>query len=110
MKIDLSAEPHRGDDLMRFLREMGHVADEVACAVIEVKPGPSLHESMGVHAFALSLHVNVWNIVNEANARIVSVSGSLEPEPPPRPRGPHAMEITGRPGGDWFAAFGLSRA
>ena len=70
---------------------MGHVADEVACAVIEVKPGPRQGEFMGVHAFALALHLNVWNIVNEANARIVSLSGSLEPEPPARPGDSHAI-------------------
>jgi hypothetical protein len=37
MRIDLSAAPHRVTDLLRFLRNLGYVAEEVEYAVVQVR-------------------------------------------------------------------------
>ena len=70
MKIDLSAAPHRVDDLLRFLRSMGYAADEVDYAVVEVQERTTRADSHVV-ALALALQLGVWNAVNDAEARIV---------------------------------------
>ncbi len=37
MQIDVSAAPHRVTDLLRFLRNLGYVAEEVEYAVVQVR-------------------------------------------------------------------------
>jgi hypothetical protein len=76
--MKISAAPQRVDDLLRFLRQIGYVADEVDHGVVEVEPAPE-RASADVFALALSLQLRVWNVVNESEARIIEVSGPLEP-------------------------------
>lgn len=77
--MKISAAPQRVDDLLRFLRQIGYVADEVDHGVVEVAPAPERAASADVFALALSLQLRVWNVVNESEARIIEVSGPLEP-------------------------------
>jgi hypothetical protein len=77
--MKISAAPQRVDDLLRFLRQIGYVADEVDHGVVEVAPAPERAASTDVFALALSLQLRVWNVVNESEARIIEVSGPLEP-------------------------------
>jgi len=65
---------------LRFLRQSGYVADEVEYAVIEVDNDAVPEDRFGVAAVMLSLRLRVWNSVNETDARIIEMSGSLEPD------------------------------
>ncbi len=71
MKIDLSAAPHRVPDLFRFLRTMGYGAREVDYAQIEVDAADNDAGAL----FTLALRLDVWNAVNETQARLVDVDG-----------------------------------
>ncbi|MBD0289632.1 MAG: hypothetical protein ICV74_00140 [Thermoleophilia bacterium] len=79
MKIELLAAPHRIDDLLRFLRTTGYVVREVDYGVVEVEEGKRHTSATGVSAVALAFRLRVWNAVNDADAQIVDVNGSLEP-------------------------------
>jgi hypothetical protein len=76
--LRVSAAPKRVDDLLRFLRQVGYVADEIDYGVVRVEQVPD-RAPEGVFALALSLQLRVWNVVNDAEARIIEVSGPLEP-------------------------------
>jgi hypothetical protein len=71
MKIELSHAPHRVDDLLRFLRQMGYAADEASYGVIEISGEPQRKDALGVAAVTLALRLRVWNAVNGSDARIV---------------------------------------
>jgi hypothetical protein len=71
MRIDLSAAPHRVDDLLRFLRMTGYVAHEVDCAIIEVDADALPDTSFGVARMELALRLRVWNEVNGVEARLI---------------------------------------
>ena len=72
MRIDVSAAPDRVTDLLRFLRQMGYQAEEVAYATIEVAEEDGEDElAAGSWAVTLALRIDVWNAVNGANARVV---------------------------------------
>ena len=72
MRIDVSAAPDRVTDLLRFLRQMGYQAEEVAYATIEVAEEDDEDElAAGSWAVTLALRIDVWNAVNGANARVV---------------------------------------
>ena len=58
--------PHRTPDLLRFLRRMGHSADEVDYAVVEVDL-ETLED-----ALTLSRRLLVWGAVNAATARVLA--------------------------------------
>jgi hypothetical protein len=79
MRIDLSATPHRVDDLVRFLRMTGYIAHEVDYAIIEVDIDALPESAIGVAPVALALRLRVWNAVNNAGARLVESSLALEP-------------------------------
>jgi hypothetical protein len=79
MRIDLSAAPHRVDDLLRFLRMTGYVAHEVDYAVVKIDVDALPPSSFGVAPMALALRLRVWNDVNGAEARLVEASLPLEP-------------------------------
>ncbi|MDQ3856968.1 MAG: hypothetical protein M3327_00745 [Actinomycetota bacterium] len=73
MRIDVSAAPDRTTDLLRFLRQMGYVAEEVAYATIEVAEEDDEDErAVGSWAVTLALRVDVWNAVNGVKARVVT--------------------------------------
>lgn len=76
--LRVSAAPKRVDDLLRFLRQVGYVADEIDYGVVQVEQVPD-RAPEGVFALALALQLRVWNVVNDAEARIIEVSGPLEP-------------------------------
>ena len=62
-------DPARVEDLLRFLRGMGYVAEEVDYAQIRVEPG----NVQGDLALKLHLTLDVWRVVNAgAQARIVA--------------------------------------
>ena len=71
VRIDLSAAPHRVDDLLRFLRMTGYVAREVDCAIIEMDADAPPDRSFGVAQMELALRLRVWNEVNGVEARLV---------------------------------------
>lgn len=78
--LKVSAAPKRVDDLLRFLRQIGYVADEIDHGVVHVEQASDRAPAgTFVLALALSLQLRVWNVVNDAEARIIEVSGSLEP-------------------------------
>ena len=79
MRIDLTAAPHRVNDLLRYLSQMGYDAHEVEYGVVEVDPTTLPESHFGVGIITLSLRVRVWNAVNDAEARLVKGGGSLEP-------------------------------
>ena len=73
--VKISAAPDRVDDLLRFLREMGYVVEEVDYGVVAVERG----SVTGVLALRLARDIRVWNAVNKTDARIVPVSEPREP-------------------------------
>jgi hypothetical protein len=73
--VKISAAPDRVDDLLRFLREMGYVVEEVDYGVVAVERG----SVKGVLALRLARDIRVWNAVNKTDARIVPVSEPREP-------------------------------
>ena len=75
--MKISSEPERICDLVRFLREMGYVADEVAPGVVEVER-ENEPDAPGVSAIALALQLRVWNKLNGADARIIDTGGSFD--------------------------------
>ena len=77
--MKVSAAPHRVDDLLRFLRRLGHEADAVGDGVVEVGPAGGSVEPGGVFPLAVALQLRVWNFVNETDARVVEVTEPLEP-------------------------------
>ena len=79
MKIELSHAPHRMDDLLRFLRHMGYAADEASYGVAEISEEPKRPDAIGVAAVTLAIRLRVWNAVNGSEARIVELTGDLEP-------------------------------
>jgi hypothetical protein len=79
MEIDLSAAPHRVTDLLRFLRKMGYVAEEVRYGIVRVEEDALPESVIGVPAVALAVRLRVWNAVNAAEARLIGASGPLEP-------------------------------
>ena len=79
MRIDLSASPHRVDDLLRFLRMTGFVAQEVDYAIIEIDDDALPASSFGVAPIALALRLRVWNEVHRVEARLVQAALPLEP-------------------------------
>ena len=79
MRINLSAAPHRVDDLLRFLRRMGYLADEISYGVVRVDEHALPQSAFGVPAVALALRLQVWNTVNGAEARMAEAAGALEP-------------------------------
>ena len=76
--MKVSAAPERVDDLLRFLRQIGYDAEETECGVVRVEQAESA-ASNGVFALSLSLQLRVWNVISDAGARIIEVSGPLEP-------------------------------
>jgi hypothetical protein len=74
MNIDLSAAPHRVNDLLRFLRQMGYSAEETAYGLVEVDESALPSSTLGSAAVTLGLRLCVWNAVNEAEARVTEVS------------------------------------
>jgi hypothetical protein len=74
-QVKISAAPHRVDDLLRFLRRMGYVAEEVEPGVVSVERGSVI----GVLDLKLTLHLRIWSSVNATDARIIDVSEPLEP-------------------------------
>ena len=79
MRIELSATPHRVEDLLRFLRRMGYLADETSYGVVRVDEHALPQSAFGVPAVALALRLQVWNTVNGAQARLTQLTGALEP-------------------------------
>ena len=79
MEIDLSAAPHRVNDLLRYLRQMGYDAHEAGYAIVEVDEATLPESQLGVAAVTLALRLGVWNAVNDAEARLVEISAPLEP-------------------------------
>jgi len=77
--MKVSAAPHRVEDLLRFLRRLGHEADSVEDGVVEVGPAGGAVAPGSVFALAVSLQLRVWNLVNETDARVVEVTEPLEP-------------------------------
>jgi hypothetical protein len=77
--MKVSAAPHRVDDLLRYLRRLGHEAEGVERGVVRVAPSDHEDAPAAVFALALALQLRVWNAVNEGEAQIVELSGSLEP-------------------------------
>ncbi len=73
--MKITAAPHSIDDLLRFLRSLGYEAEEVEYAVVAVERATV----GGVDPLRLAREVTVWNAVNQADARIVEVSGTLGP-------------------------------
>lgn len=71
MEIDLSAAPHRVDDLLRFLRMTGYVAQEVDYAFVEIDLDALPPSAIEAARVALALRLRVWNEVNEVDARLV---------------------------------------
>jgi hypothetical protein len=74
-QVKISVAPHRVDDLLRFLRRMGYVAEELEPGVVSVERG----RVTGVLDLKLALHLRIWSSVNETDARIIDVSEPLEP-------------------------------
>ncbi len=70
MRIDVSAAPGQVTDLLRFLRQMGYEAEEVAYATVEVAEDDE-ERLAGSSAVTLALRVAVWNAVNGGKARVV---------------------------------------
>lgn len=91
--MKVSAAPTRVDDLLRFLRHIGYTADEIDYGVVRVEQAQE-PAAIDVFALALGLQLRVWNLVNDAEARIIEVSGPLEPF------SPVALEPSGVPGGN----------
>jgi hypothetical protein len=79
MRIDLSATPHRVDDLLRFLRLTGYIAHEVDYAIVEIDVDTLPPSALGVAPMALALRLRVWNEVNDAEARLVEANLLCEP-------------------------------
>lgn len=79
MRINLSAAPHRVDDLLRFLRMTGYVAHEADVAIIEIDDNALPASSFGVAPITLALRMRVWNQVNRAEARLIETALPLEP-------------------------------
>jgi len=72
--LKITAAPQRVEDLLRFLRQIGYVADEVDHGVVQVERAPEQGASaVRVLAIALSLQLRVWNVVNDADARVAEV-------------------------------------
>lgn len=72
MRIDVSAAPGQVPDLLRFLRQMGYEAEEVAYATVEVAEEDDEKERVaGSSAVTLAIRVGVWNAVNDGKARVV---------------------------------------
>jgi hypothetical protein len=85
MEIDLSAAPHRVNDLLRYLRQMGYDAYEAGYAIVEVDEAMLPETHFGVAAVALALRLGVWNAVNDAEARLIESSAPLGREKEGRP-------------------------
>lgn len=79
--MKVSAAPTRVDDLLRFLRDIGYTADEIDYGVVRVDQVREA-AAIDVFALALALQLRVWNVVHDAEARIIEVSGPLEPYHP----------------------------
>ena len=79
MRIDLSATPHRVEDLLHFLRMTGYVADEVDYAIIEIDVDALPPSPFRVPAMGLALRLRVWNDVNGTEARLVEAHLPWEP-------------------------------
>ena len=77
--MKVSAAPHRVDDLLRFLRRLGHEAEAAEDGVVEVGPSGGVVDPGSVFPLAVSLQLRVWNLVNETDARVVEVTEPLEP-------------------------------
>jgi hypothetical protein len=75
--MKILTEPARVDDLLRFLRNLGYVADPREGGTVEVERGAVT----GVVALRLARALVVWNAVNKTDACIVSVSAREPLEP-----------------------------
>jgi len=78
MRITLPAASH-ASDLLRFLRQMGYVADEVAYGIVRVDEDTLPETALGVAPMSLAIRLGVWNAVNGDQAQLVSATGPLEP-------------------------------
>lgn len=83
MRIDLSSAPHHVDDLLRFLRLTGYVAEEVDYAIIQIDVTSLPESRIAVAPLALALRLRVWNEVNGAQARVIESTLALEPDDAP---------------------------
>jgi hypothetical protein len=75
--MKILTEPLRVDDLLRFLRSLGYVAERREGGTVEVERGTVT----GVVILQLARALVVWNAVNETDARIVAAPASEPLEP-----------------------------